>query len=127
MDKDSYNKGSIMDSLELTGVSIMHAMVILVNFKIITSTYQHDFGSVFWQLGSVSMFYIAFFTFSRWEWFVTEELFGIFRLLMTYITNYFLLVLFFIGYVLVDAGVEGINRLIESRQEQEEKEKELEI
>ena len=37
-----------MDSMEFQGVSIMHAMVILVNFKILTSAYQHDAGSVFW-------------------------------------------------------------------------------
>lgn len=59
------------------------------------------------------LFYAAFFTFSTWQWFITDDLFGIFKLMMTYNTNYLLFVYFFVGFLIVDAGLEGVYRLIE--------------
>ena len=112
LDTDSYNEGCIMDSLDLTGVSIMQALIMVVNFKLISSSFNHTFGSLFWQLGSIISFYLMFIILSRFEYF-DSPLFGVFNILMHYRTYYLLLFIFVVGYVLVDSVCEGINHLLE--------------
>jgi len=50
-----------MDNVYMSGIFIMQAMVILVNFKITVSTHNHTFFSIFCQLFGIISFYAFFY------------------------------------------------------------------
>lgn len=70
------------------------------------------------------MFYGLFAAESYIEWFSSgkggSELFGMFPLLITFFKNNILIFFFFVGYVLVDTGMEMTNNLFEEHMEKEE-------
>jgi len=97
----------------------MQAMVILVTVKLMVSTHTHTHWSLFWQLGSVTSFYL-FFTFESLVPLQSSELYGTMSKLTTFITNYFLLFFFFAGFILTDLVVEALDRMIREKWEEDD-------
>ena len=80
--------------------------MILVNVKIFVSTSSHTGWSVFWQIGSIALFYCAVAYLSYFEIsFMETELLGVFRRLIMYLTNYLLLFLTVVAFIFVDVGM----------------------
>jgi hypothetical protein len=97
---------------------------VLVNVKIFISTHTHTFWSVFWQLGSIILFYCAFLAL---DLIPNSGLQGVLDVLLSYVTNYVILFLFMSGFILVDLGLNYINDVIQDQLEMKEREEEIEL
>jgi len=98
----------------------------MVNVKIFISTHTHTFWSVTWILISILSFY-GFFFFLDNDYSSNSILIGIWESLMSFITNYILLFLFYSGFILVDLGMTYLNNLLENKMYEHETLKEMEL
>lgn len=53
-----------MGGLTLDGNFIFGALVIIVNIKVLISSYQYTFWSIFWVVLSIASFFVVFAVFS---------------------------------------------------------------
>ena len=93
----------------------------LVNFKIMISTSSHTKWSVFWQLGSIGWFYVVLIL----ENFLINDVHGILTRLTLKFKNYLPLIFFISGFILVDSGMEMLDKEIQRSINKGEEEKEL--
>ena len=82
----------------------MQAIVVLVTVKIFVSTSSHTYWSVFFQIGSVTCFYI-WIILSNFVPISLSELLGVGSTLLPFISNYLLLFITVIAYILIDVGM----------------------
>jgi len=93
----------------------------LVNFKIMISTSSHTRWSVFWQLGSIAWFYVVLCL----ENFLIDDVHGILTRLTLKAKNYLPLIFFISGFILVDAGMEMLDKEIQKSINRDDDQKEL--
>ena len=98
----------------------MQAMVLVVNVKLMVSTHTHTCLSFFWQIGSITSFYLVF-MFESLVPLNSSELFGTMSKLTLFATNYFLLFFFFAGFILTDIVMEALDRMLRSKWEEEDR------
>ena len=106
------NEKSLSGSLDLIGVFIFQAIVWLVNVKIIVLSHTHSLLSLFWQLGSIYMFYLMYWYLSNYN--TTSDLYETIWLLLSFQTQYILLFLFATAYILIEYGIVQFERQIEA-------------
>lgn len=84
---DFYENSYISGSLFLDGTFMFQAIVVIVNVKIFISTTTHTIYSVLWQIGSIAIFYVAFYVMNKFpvEWGLTN-LTGMFGVMMNFFT-----------------------------------------
>jgi magnesium-transporting ATPase (P-type) len=122
--KNVINKSDevISGSLMFNGTFIIQAIVLLVNGKIFLATHFHTAWSLFWQIGSVAWFYV-FFIFENYYTKNKFELFGMFPLQMSFLSTYVLLLLFLVGFSLVDQVQSHLDQYYLEKVEMQEFEK----
>ena len=106
---------TVNGSLEVNGAFLFQAIVVLVNIKIFLHSNTMSFFSMFWQFGSIALFYIFFFVFSLSPEF---ELFQILPTLFSFENQYFLLGFFIIGYSLIEYGLNMVERKLNNEAEE---------
>mmetsp|Transcript_11553 Transcript_11553/g.17429 ORF Transcript_11553/g.17429 Transcript_11553/m.17429 type:complete len:110 (+) Transcript_11553:3332-3661(+) len=106
------NGDFLADSMDYTGTFIIQAIVVLVNVKIFISTHTHTWLSFFWIMISILSFYILFAILNFVD---ISDLRGVMGIMMSFITNYILLFLYFSGFILVDMGLTFMNNMLEQR------------
>jgi len=92
----------------LNSTFMIQAIVILVTVKIFISTSTHTFLSLLFQFLSILSFYLIFALLSYIESLYNVDsynLAGMFPILLSWITTWFLLYFFMVGFILVDYGM----------------------
>ena len=84
----------------INGVFIFQAIVVIVNIKIMIATNTYSFLSFFWQFGSILLFYISFFVLQLQSF--QQDIQGMYSLLYSMVSQWFLLFFFTLAYVLVE-------------------------
>jgi len=80
-----------------------------VNIKIFLSSHSNTFLSMFWQFGSIALFYLFFFLFSIHP---SIELFDLMPILFSFESQYLLLFFFMTSYALIEYGIGIVERHI---------------
>mmetsp|Transcript_824 Transcript_824/g.1479 ORF Transcript_824/g.1479 Transcript_824/m.1479 type:complete len:437 (+) Transcript_824:889-2199(+) len=111
---DKTQKKTISGSLNLNGVFIFQAIVVLVNIKLFLHSNTYSFFSILWQFGSIFLFYLFF------SFFNTNQdlgLFGLLPILFSFENQYFLLFFFMTSYSLIEYGLGVVDKVIWNKQE----------
>jgi magnesium-transporting ATPase (P-type) len=101
MDSATETHGQI-GGLTIDGNFMFCALVIIVNVKVLISSYQHSFWSLFLIFGSIISFFIVFAGMSEM---IITSVYGEFDHTYNLIQTYLLLLFFTLAYVLMDEGL----------------------
>jgi len=96
VDKETVLSGGMI----INGVFIFQAIIVIVNIKIMIATNTYSFLSFFWQFGSILLFYISFFVLQLQSF--QQDIQGMYSLLYSMVSQWFLLFFFTLAYVLVE-------------------------
>mmetsp|Transcript_41346 Transcript_41346/g.62991 ORF Transcript_41346/g.62991 Transcript_41346/m.62991 type:complete len:239 (-) Transcript_41346:555-1271(-) len=120
---DKEESKTISGSLDLNGVFIFQAIVVAVNIKIFIQSNTFSLLSVFWQFGSIAMFYIFFYLFNAHP---DLDLFDLMPTLFSFESQYLLLFFFMTSYSLIEYGLsifeKHISNTLEENKQREKKE-----
>lgn len=111
----TFNGYTVYGSLMLDSTVIIQAIVVLVTVKLIISSHTHTKLSWFLQLGSVGFFYLQFYCESIIK---GMDLAGMFGVMLSFISQYFLMFLFMTGFILVDYGMQFLDLQVQNVLEQ---------
>jgi len=124
LDEEKDYMKTISGSLNLNGVFIFQAIVVLVNIKIFLQSNTMSCLSLFWQFGSIGLFYLFFFFFSIHP---KLDLFSLMPILFSFENQYVLLFFFTTSYSLIEYGMSILEKNISnSIEEMKERERRME-
>lgn len=95
-----------MGELEIDGQFVFAALVIIVNVKVLISSYQYTFWLLFWVLGSIFSFFPVFWAVC---YFGNYTFSGVFNHMFASGQVYMLLIFFCSCFVLIDQGLQMAN------------------
>jgi magnesium-transporting ATPase (P-type) len=98
---ESANSSGQGGSLEVDGMFVFGAVVIIVNLKVMISSAVWDFLAVFFMLGSIVSFFICFWGLSSIK---AYYMYGVYQQILLIPETYVSFVFFGFSYILVDAG-----------------------
>ena len=101
MEKSADTDGRF-SALEVDGQFVYMAVVTIVNVKILTSTNNHTFMSLFFSIGSILTYMLVFWIMNL---FLANELYGLFNNVFYHKSFYFALLFVGLAIITVDVGL----------------------
>ena len=86
----------------MNGIFIFETVVVLVNVKLLIQTYTHTIGSVVINLGTIGVFYLAFFILNLIP---NSGVYKLMPVLFSFTNQFALLFFFVVGYILIEYGL----------------------
>lgn len=87
----------------LEGNYIFYAIVVVVNIKVLISSFQYTWWMMFWIFGSIVLYYIFLVLFSTFI--MSSNLYGVQQHQIKMTQNYMVLIFFTFCYIMVDEGM----------------------